>query len=498
MTQKSDSKFKNGYLWLFLFLFAIFPISNTIALRNVLLVFLTCAALLALIFNSGFYEHPLSSSLKRMPVPIIFWVGFLLLFPLWARDSTSAWHNLGGQWLEALLAGFVGYAAFHLRGIKGPGLLTLGFASAVPLLLHLLLCIAATQGLLNEPFYSDPTIATLLDSLLHPETFYANPRLTMQALMKGFRGIEPMHGNLGYPACQSICLFCASFVHALHSKNAKGQAASVVGIALCFLGILIAQSRGAILYAFLIMIVGFVLGKVRFGGSGVADSSSSKGRLGWRGSVLGLSAALMLLSVTFQYVKHDSRWFSMADSVEVAYEIEDPFRVLCDGLSIDVQNGIRSRLASRDPKYVQAVIDGLNSDGGRILIQRVAFQLMLENPVGLDGSRQSYRRLIQEKCGHEPAMPFAHSHNSWIDLALALGWVGLFTFAGLMLFFLYRGIIGMKSETNRPWAMALVLVSSFWILRGFVDSVYREHYLQMQFMLLMYLFGRQQFASSKL
>jgi O-antigen ligase len=206
----------------------------------------------------------------------------------------------------------------------------------------------------------------------------------------------------------------------------------------------------------------------------------------------------MLLSVTFQYVKHDSRWFSMADSVEVAYEIEDPFRVLCDGLSIDVQNGIRSRLASRDPKYVQAVIDGLNSDGGRILIQRVAFQLMLENPVGLDGSRQSYRRLIQEKCGHEPAMPFAHSHNSWIDLALALGWVGLFTFAGLMLFFLYRGIIGMKSETNRPWAMALVLVSSFWILRGFVDSVYREHYLQMQFMLLMYLFGRQQFASRKL
>ncbi len=497
MIQKNDSLFKNGILWLFLFLFSIFPISNTIALRNVMLVFLTCTLLLAVIFNIKFYEYPLLSSLKRMPGPVVFWVGFLLLFPLWARDSSSAWHNLGGQWLEALLAGFIGYAAFHLLGRKGPGLLALGIASAVPLLLHLLLCIAALQGLLNERFYADPSIATLWDSLAHPQTIHANPRLTMQGLMNGFRGIEPMHGNLGYPACQSICLFCASFVQALHSRNVKDQAVSVFGIALCFLSILIAQSRGAILYAFFIMMVGFALSKVRFGSHVAVQDSLQKSNVGLGGRAISLVAVLLLLFVTFQYVKRDSRWFSMADSVEAAFAIENPTKVLCDGLDASIQDGIRSQLEGRDPKYVQAVIDGLNSDGGRILVLRAGFQLTLENPVGLDGSRQSYRKLIQERCGHEPAMPFAHSHNSWIDLALALGWVGLFSFACLMVFFLYNGIIGMRSDENLHWAMAMVLISTFWILRGFADSVYREHYLQMQFMLLMYLFGRQQFLSRK-
>ena len=498
MFQKYDSLFKNGIFLLFLFLFAIFPVSNTIALRNVLLVALICAMLLVAIFNSKYYVYPLLSSLKKMPRPIVLWVGFLLLFPLWAHDSSSAWHNLGGQWLEALLAGFVGYAAFHLLGRKGPGLLALGFASAAPLLLHLLLCIAALQGMLNEQFYADPTIAKLWDSLLHPETYHANTHWTMQALMTGFRGIEPMHGNLGYPACQSICLFCASFAQAMRNRNAKYQAASLIGIALCILSILIAQSRGAILYAFLVMMLGFALNKARFGSPVAVQNSLQKSNVGLRGSALGLVAVLLLLSVTFQYVKHDSRWFSMADSVEAAFAIENPTKVLCDGLDVSIKDGVRRRLEGRDPKYVQAVIDGLNSDGGRILVLRAGFQLMLDNPVGLDGSRQSYRRLILEECGHEPAMPFAHSHNSWIDLTLALGWVGLFSFAFLMVFFLYSGIIGMRSDANRHWAMAMLLISTFWILRGFADSVYREHYLQMQFMLLMYLFGREQFASGKL
>lgn len=490
MIQKNNSLFNQGIFGLFLLLFALFPISNTIALRNLLLVLLTGSLLAALVFSPARFEYPLRTSLKKMPWPILFWVALLLLFPLWAREASSAWQNLGGQWLEALLAGFVGYAAFHLLGRNGPGLLTLGFASAVPLMLHLLLSVAATQGLLNDAFFADPTIATLWNSLRHPEAFQNNPHWTMQALMKGFRGIEPMHGNLGYPACQSICLFCASFVQALRARTVKIQGASVVGIALCFLSILIAQSRGAILYAFLIMVVSFVLTKLRFSGA----MALPKAAVGWRGKALGLVAVLVLMLVTFQYVKRDPRWFSMADSVEAAYAIEDPTKVLCDGLDLGIQDGIRNRLADKDPKYVQSVIDGLNSDGGRILILREGFQLMLENPVGLDGSRQSYRKLIKEKCGHEPVMQFAHSHNSWIDLTLALGWLGLLAFASLMVFFVYRGITGMKSEAHRQWAMALVLISVFWILRGFADSVYREHYLQMQLLLLMYLLGRRQFV----
>ena len=494
MTQKFNATFKSTVLVLTLILFAIFPISNTIALRNVLLLLLVSSMLLAMVFTPIVFEYPLRQSLRRMPWPILFWVSFLMLFPVWAPETSSAWQNLGGQWSEALLAGFVGYGAYHLLGRKGPGLLALGFASAAPLSLHLFLSIGAMQGLLNDDFYAAPTIATLWQSLCHPESFQTNPHWTLSNLMNGFRGIEPMHGNLGYPACQSICLFCASFIQALRTRNIFNRAASLLGIALCFLSILIAQSRGAILYAFLIMAVSFALSKVRSVSGFGLPVASHKAGVGWRGKVIGLVALLLLLSITFQYIKRDARWYSMADSVEAAYSIQNPTRVLCDGLNSSIQDDIRTRLADRDPKYVQSVINGLSSDGGRILILRAGFQLMLENPLGLDGSRQSYRKLIKEKCGHEPIMQFAHSHNSWVDLSLALGWGGLMAFACLMMFFLYRGATGMRSNVEQHWSMALVLISTFWILRGFADSVYREHYLQMQFILLMYLLAHRQFV----
>ena len=492
MNPSGNTSIKASIQTLFLVLLAIFPVSNTIALRNVLVVLLIAAVLGLLVFRKSAFAHPLGQSLRHMPWPITLWVGFLVLFPLWAPDAATAWQNLGGQWLEALLAGFIGYAVFHLLGRKGPGLLALGFASALPLLLHLVLCLAAMLGMLDPQFFADPTIGTLWQSLTHPQAYASNVHWTVQALFGGFRGIEPMHGNLGYPACQAICLFCAAWALSGPQRNYKVQAAAMVGIALCFLSILIAQSRGAIVYAILILLLSYVLFRFRMGVD--RPSGPAPARVGLRLRKLGLAALLSVAFVflAFQYIKHDPRWFSMADSMEAGFSIEDPAKVLCDGLDAGTQAAVRNRLAGRDPKYVDRVIEGLNSDGGRILVLRAGFSLMLENPLGLDGSRQSYRKRIEAKCGHVPAMQFAHSHDSWIDLTLALGWPGTLVFAILMMFFAHQGFTGMQSRAEKHWAMALFLLSTFWILRGFADSVYREHYLQMQFLLLMFLFGRRQ------
>ena len=494
MAIENTTPFSKALFWLLLSLLAIFPISSTIALRNLMLLLLSATFLVLLGFRHGRFAYPLRQSLKTLPFPILFWVGFLFLFPLWARQSATAWRSLGMEWIEALLAGFVGFAAFHWLGRRGPGLLALGFASAVPLILHLLLCIAALLGLLSNAFYADPTISTLWDSLVHPMAYQANPHWTLQQLMHGFRGIEPMHGNLGYPACQAIALFGAHLVHAIRGRNSSGQLLSIGGIALCFLSILIAQSRGAILYAFLIMALCFALAKSGLGTVAASSKGDDKSHGSWRGMVLGLVTVGLLLSVTYQYVKRDPRWFNMADSVQAAFAIQDPTKVICEGLDSTTQDAIRLHLQGRDPVYVQAVIEGLKSDGGRVLLLRVGWQLVRENPLGLDGSRHSYQKLIAEKCGHTPMMQFAHSHNSWLDLALALGWMGAFAFASMMVYFLYSGLSGMRSNPDSPWAMALVLISSFWILRGFADSVYREHYMQMQLLLLMYLFGRRKFV----
>ena len=36
--------------------------------------------------------------------------------------------------------------------------------------------------------------------------------------------------------------------------------------------------------------------------------------------------------------------------------------------------------------------------------------------------------------------------------------------------------------------MALGLLSVFWFVRGFFDSLYREHYLEMQALLMIYIY----------
>ena len=298
MKKVNDPFLNKTVQWLFLFLLAIFPISNTIALRNLVLVLLSGTMLILLIFRPIAFSIPLRNSLRTLHWPILFWTGFLFLFPLWATESATAWSSLGNEWVAALLAGFVGYSVFHLLGPKGPGLLALGYASAVPLLLHLLLCIAAMFGLLDNAFFADPSLGTLWGSLLHPEAFRVNMHLTWQDLMHGFRGLEPMHGNLGYPACQTIAMFSAYLVTTPRVRNLQKHFLCVVGIALCFMSILIVQSRGAILYAFLVLALGCLLAKLRFITAAIIPTALHKTEGAWRMRAFGLVAAVVLLTVT--------------------------------------------------------------------------------------------------------------------------------------------------------------------------------------------------------
>lgn len=136
------------------------------------------------------------------------------------------------------------------------------------------------------------------------------------------------------------------------------------------------------------------------------------------------------------------------------------------------------------------LIAGLKGqDGGRILLMRAGIELVLENPRGQDGSRGSYQKLIEKKCGHTPELAFAHLHQSWMDLALALGWIGAGLFAWLLLSFARTGWRAIDIGNVGGWGFALMLLTSFWFFRGFADSLYREHYLQMQAMLIAYLYG---------
>jgi hypothetical protein len=179
----------------------------------------------------------------------------------------------------------------------------------------------------------------------------------------------------------------------------------------------------------------------------------------------------------------------MVDKVKAGFSIADPISTLCNGLSPAEELAIRNRLVAKPPSYVQEVIEGVKGqDGGRVILMRAGIQLVLDNPIGLDGSRQSYERLISVKCNGTPLLHFANAHNSWIDLALALGWAGAILFLIMFLYFFRYSLMTACEMEFVPILAVLGVLAAFWIIRGFFDTIYREHYLQMQALVISYLY----------
>jgi hypothetical protein len=478
--------FDNIFKYLLLAYLAILPISHTVALRNLLLVILVFFILVYAGMKRSQLAVPLSQCLHKIPAVVFLWIIFLFLFPLWAVQPDVAWMNLKGQWIQSILAWFVGFGAVLILGQRGPGLWALALSSAFSVAVHLFLLMAAWGGMLGGDFYVNPSITTAWQSFSLSQL----NTLNWQQFPVGFRGIEPMHGNLGYTACQAIALFCVCFSLAWREKINSRLLTSCILIILCFLSLFVAQSRGAILFGLLILLLAAIAFIFKWRDRKSIESSSEFQSLISK-SKLGVAfVALLLLFFAFQSVKDQERWYSMADKVKIGLLSENPINILCNGISPKEEKQISAIFSHRDPAYIQVLLDGLKGqDGGRILLMRAGLDLVVENPRGLDGSKQSYQKLIKEKCGHDPVLLFSHAHQGWIDIALALGWIGILLFACLFLYFLRMGWQNIESVSKRSWAMALFLISVFWIFRGFADGVYREHYLQMQALLLAYLSG---------
>lgn len=477
------------YKWAFLVCLAVLPMSHTTALRNVLLAFLL-ALLIAFAVTQRRQLPELLRSVHPVPWPLLAWFAFLLLFPLWAVYPDEAWANLRGQWGQSMLAWLIGFGAVWVLGRKGPGLLALALASAFPVLLHVLVALAAWLGMLGPDL---PVFLSFGEAWGRLHLHFS--ALGLQPLPLGFWGVESMHGNLGYTACQAIAIFSVLLLYAWRAGQRRQALGAALLIFLCLISTLVASSRGAFLYAILVMLLagGIYYGKV----SRQADPASaqpSQRRFGLVIGLLGVAAVVAVLA--FNAMERDIRWQTMIDKVKIALAQPDPVRLLCDGVSPQLEEKIRQDYGYRGDAYVRNLVEGLiGQDGGRILLMRVGVDLVLEHPGGLDGGRSSYMALIAEKCGHEPRLRFAHLHQSWMDLALALGWLGAALFAWLLLYFLRAGWRAIQQPDVAPWAMALALISAFWILRGFADSLYREHYLQMQAFVIAYLFGRMRLVA---
>jgi hypothetical protein len=159
-------------------------------------------------------------------------------------------------------------------------------------------------------------------------------------------------------------------------------------------------------------------------------------------------------------------------------------QIECEGTaSIEDQIVAKYGTGEQSQRIIASVRDG---DGGRMVLLRVGLYLSLKHPWGLDGSRQSFQKLLRMECP-QPALNMAHAHNGWIDTALAIGWVGVLLYFAVLLHYGTQGFKRLRSEPElNTWAVILVALSLFWMLRAMADSVFRDHMFEMQGFVLSY------------
>lgn len=496
------TRFQRSFLGLFLLFIGILSVSGTIALRNVLHVILLGMFAFALLNTEQRRAMQLPTLLQAVPRAVLVWVGFLLVFPVMAVEPALAWQELLLHWSESILTWVLAISAVAvLRSSGGPQLWALTWASAVPVLLHLALVPLAMSGLLHGAFEADPGLPTLVSTLVAMVQHPGSMSLQWQSIM-GFHGIEPMHGNIGYPASQTLVLALACWLHARRQGQVRGMVMAILVIVICLLSGLITSSRGAVLFNGLLLLlaagVGVVVHRLQRRQGAKVQSLCQH----WRAGVVVLFAASVLVGLFVKVVRHDERWQTMTTKMLLGFATEQPLDALCNGLSAQDLATIRSQAQGRGAEYENSLTAGVEAqDGARMLLLRAGLELLWENPRGQDGSRQSFEKIMLKTCGHIPKLNHAHAHNAWINLALSVGWLGVGLFAWLLLSFARQGwqMLRRQDEAS-PLGYALFLLAVFWMLRGMADAVFQDHYLQMQaiFLLSLVLLGRSYQANQDL
>jgi hypothetical protein len=407
---------------------AVLPMAGTIALRSLTLV----ALLLSLTWHFRAIRFA-----GKWDLPIVLWVCYLLFFPVISDSPMAAIDSVVSQWGRGVLAMVVGagVAAIFCRKELGSSFL-LGLVSAFPILVHLVL--------------------------------FGWKALTTSSIPWGYWGRETHHADLGYAAGQAVVLLVVSIV-AGHRK--VGTVAFALVLA-CLASTALAQSRAGLVFC--------LIGAVLVG----ASAYLTQARHLQKHMLSGLVGVMFAAStVIFVALKEDVRWQNMVTHLVAGLE-GDAIQIQCEG-TISIEAAVISKYGQGEQaqRLISSVRDG---DGSRVVLLRAGLDLALGNPMGSDGSKHAFQKLLAKRCEH-PAIAMAHVHNGWIDTALALGWIGVVLYFSVLLHFFKLGYFYLRRTRQlNEWALVLATMSIFWISRSFTDSVFRDHMLEMQGFVLAY------------
>lgn len=372
----------------------------------------------------------------------IIWVIYLAIWPFFSTKYDAAIQAWKDEWVHASLTLLVGagvgwiFTSLH-KVLQRRIYLTLAWLSLTPCILHVVMTLGLWLGLI-------PLTAMGWFGYPPPSTLADGQYGSLAAFPWGYWGIHIHHAEFGYSALTaSIFIGAAAF----SEKTGKVEWGYVIPI--FTIGVasgLIAHSRASLLFLGIISLAIFSL---QFWSKRVQLKS-------FMITALLLSSGLVLIAVVA--VKTDSRWQQTFQVVEVLFKVEKPEYVCLTNAGLQPQN--------QEPMDVSAY--------SRVAYLSVGLKELTQHPWGYDGSRSSFSQLAKKYClpGYSPP---AHTHNGWVDMGISIGIPGVLIWFSLLVAGVRFGWSNRMILAGRGiWLCALVM-----IVRALVDSVFRDHTLEM-------------------
>lgn len=435
-------RFKTTALFSLLFiLIPLWNIPHTIAGRYI------CEGLLLVLFFTNKLNWKLFFQ-ENKALALFFAYLFLQLI-FFSRDYQAAFSNFRAEWMHFILFSIIGAGAGLFLGKKDSNktLLFLGVAFSIPLYIHLIL--------------------------------FAIKAIATHEIPWRYLGLSEIHGDLGYTALQATIFLMTLCVY---QKKFNLRKLSLIFLLIpCIVSPVLAKSRGGILFVIATIIFIFIVDSI----------NQNKGKVQYfKFLVRGALALTLCLSVYLIGVNTDpTRWNGVASRVSLSLK-GNPGEIYCQGIGSleDTLKREGTQITTSIQKSLDSIVDG---DGARVMAARSGAELTLQSPMGIDQSKQAYQQAITKQCNGAPAIFISHTHNAWIDTALAIGIPGAALLFITLLTYMVRGRNALNTNISpiAPYGMALFATSFLWTIRGLLDSVQRDQMLEMQAFVLAMLLG---------
>lgn len=174
-----------------------------------------------------------------------------------------------------------------------------------------------------------------------------------------------------------------------------------------------------------------------------------------------LGFMLALGATGYAFIKSDARWQGLADTVPYAWDTKahkawlygEPYPVMPNGQVVEISAYERTAWLKE----------------GLILVG--------ERPLGSGYDRNAWGGRLVDKYQVEGKSRGGHSHNGVLDFAVATGVPGVLLWLGFLASLAWIGFRAFKNGVAMEGLMLLFLVTGYFG-RSMVDSVIRDHFLQ--------------------